>query len=565
MSSVAWRVHPPNPARAASLARAAGLHRITAQLLLNRGIRTAGEAKRFLTPDLGALRDPFLLPDMAAGVARLRRAIDGGESILIFGDADVDGVTATAILYEVLRSLGARVRVRLSNRIEDGYGLSAPAVAQARRNAVWLVVLVDCGTNQAEPVGRLMRSGIEVIVIDHHRPMDGAAKPLALINPHRAPAGRAGAGHADGRSAGRELCSAGLAFKVAQALLAEQGTTALGPYLDLAALGTLADYVPLLGDSRILVAEGLSRITNSLRPGLHRLCEATGTCEPSPEQVIRRLVPRLNAFGRLGDPTTACNLLVATDGDPMDEWLAEAEEAHATTRQLQRRIIGEAEEQIGRLHFRDQFVLVVSGTGWHQGLMGPLASQLTARYGRPAVAVALDHGRGIGSARSIPLFDLLDALKSCRDLLVQFGGHAQACGLTVDSKNLEPFRALLNQHAQRALGREGLVRTKALDLELPLGALQARWVDDAERFAPFGPGNPRPTMLVRNVVFERPSPRMAYLTDGACRIKAKGRLMDTLPGARYDVAATPALNDGEPVLTVSDVKGASGPSGPGRT
>lgn len=549
---VAWRVHPPDPTRAKSLARAAGLQPITAQLLLNRGIASPEAAKCFLAPDLSRLGDPLSLPDMAKGVARLRKAIVDDEPILIFGDADVDGITATAILYEVLRSLGATVRVRLSNRIEDGYGLSAPAIAYAKRSGIGLVVLVDCGTNQAEPVDRLTRSGIDVVIVDHHRPMEGVAAPLALINPHRT------------RAEGRELCSAGLAFKVAQALLAERGTEALVAYLDLAALGTLADYVPLMGESRILVAAGLSRITNSLRPGLNRLCEATGTSGSSPDSVIRRLVPRLNAFGRLGDPTSACNLLLATDGDRMEEWLAEAEEAHATTRGLQRRIIGEAEEQVSRLHFRDQFVLVVSRTGWHQGLMGPLASQLAARYGRPAIALALENDRGIGSGRSIPLFDLLDALKSCRELLVKFGGHAQACGLTVDSRNLESFRALLNERAQSVLGREGLVRTRTLDLEVSLEAMHARWVEESRRFAPFGPGNPRPTVLIRNVAVERTSPRAAWLTDGVRQISAKGRLADIVPGARYDVAATFVLADGEPVLTVSDAKGASGPSGPAR-
>jgi len=362
-----------------------------------------------------------------------------------------------------------------------------------------------------------------------------------------------------------------LVFKLAQALLGVHAADRLSAYLDLAALGTLSDCAPLVGENRIIVIEGLRRIVDSERPGLRRLCQATGTKTPEPEAILRRLIPRLNASGRLGNAEAAWKLLLRVPDERVEEWMSATEAAHATTKQLRRQIVAEAHEQINRMHFKDQFVLVVGHRGWHQGLMGPLASQLAQRYGRPAIALAMGESRGIGSGRSIPLFDLLEALKACQEFLVQFGGHAQACGLTIDRHQLEPFRALLNQQARRALGSQGLLTTRMVDVELPLSGLQSRWLEEVERFAPFGQGNPRPTIVIRRVTIDVRSPRLATLSDGTRRLAAKGRWsedvggMSSGPRGAYDVLASPALIKGEPVLTVSDVRGATGPSAPAQT
>jgi single-stranded-DNA-specific exonuclease len=544
-----WKVEAADPQRASALAREAGLDQITAQLLLNRGVQSRAETVRFFDPGLDGLEDPMVFPDMAKALARIRRAIAAGEPILIFGDSDVDGLTASVILYEVLRELGAHVRARPANRIADGYGLPASLVRQLCRSATKLVVLVDCGTNQSEAIRTLAAHGIDTIVIDHHVPLDGWAEPLALVNPQR------------GEGPGRELCSAGLAFSVARALLPADRVAA---YLDLAALGTLADCSPLRAQNRILVSSGLERLVQSPRQGLKRLCEATGTVSPDPEQVVRRLVPRLNASGRLGDPQAVWHLLCRDGQDTAEAWLAAAESAHTETKQLHRQTLGEAQEQINRLHFRDQYVLVVSREGWPQGLMGPLASMLAERYGRPAIAIAMKQRRGVGSGRSVPVYDLLSALKRCQRLLMEFGGHAQACGLTLNARDLEPFRALVNNDAREQLGREGLLRTRRVDLELPLAALEPAWVKRLEQFAPFGHGNPRPTVVIRHLAIETTSPRTGWVTDGKRRVRAKGSL-PTVLGTRYDVAATPAVVGGEMVLMVSDVRVSSGLSAPDRT
>ena len=385
MQSV-WRVQPADPQRANTLSQAVGVHPITAQLLLNRGLHEVSQAKRFLNPRLGLFEDPLALPDLARGVSRIKQAIAQREPILIFGDSDVDGLTASVILYEVLRELGAVVRAKQSNRMRDGYGLPESTLQQICRSSIRLVILVDCGTNQSEVVRQLLSDGIDTIIIDHHVPVEDRAKPYALINPY---------GH--DVSAFHELCSAGLAFKVAQALFDDHSDERVASYLDLAALGTLADCSPLIGESRIIVREGLPRIVRSHRAGLQRLCEDTQTASPEPEQIIRRLVPRLNASGRLGDPAVVWRLLRRGGHERLEDWLNQTESAHATTKQLHRQIAVEAQEQVNRLHFRDQFIMVVSRRGWHHGLMGSLASQLVQRYGRPAIALAIDGQYGVGS------------------------------------------------------------------------------------------------------------------------------------------------------------------------
>ncbi|MBI2104953.1 MAG: DHH family phosphoesterase [Candidatus Omnitrophica bacterium] len=537
-----WQVHSPDPPRARALAEALGIHPLTAQLLLNRKLETSDEAARFLRPALEALGSPWALPDMRRAVERLERAIARREPVLIFGDSDVDGLSASVILYEALHERGGLVRARQSNRILDGYGLPRPLAQQLSRSAVRLLVLVDCGTNQGEEIRELAARGIDTIVVDHHVPQGEGARPHALVNPHL------------GQGAGLGLCSAGLAFRMAQALLGPDDPARAEPFLDLAALGTLADCSPLIGESRLIVSAGLSRIVRSERPGLARLCEATQTAEPAPDQIVRRLVPRLNASGRLGDAAAVWHLLRRDDDGRLAERLASAEAAHATTKQLHRQLIAEAEEQVHRLHFRDQFVMVVGHSGWHQGLMGPLASQLAERYGRPAIAIAMGGPHCTGSARSVPHLNLFAILEACQDLLVRFGGHAQACGLTVARQHLDRFREAVNEQAKRAFGREGLVKTRTIDLELPLGDVAPGWVEEAARFAPFGPANPRPTVAIRRLAIEVRSPRMARLSDGTAQVAARGTFSAVDGGGRYDVVATPSVADGEVVLAVSEIR-----------
>ena len=245
--------------------------------------------------------------------------------------------------------------------------------------------------------------------------------------------------------------------------------------------------------------------------------------------------------------------------------MAAAEDAHATTRRLHRQMIAQAEEQVNQLLFKDLVVMVVSSSRWHQGLVGPVASQLARRYGRPAIAIAMDEHRGVGSGRSVPRINLVEVLDACRESLVQFGGHAQACGLTVERRLLEQFRARVNEHARRQLGTEGLVQTRWVDLDVPLAAVATDWVAEADRFAPFGQANPEPNVVIRGVQLQACSARTAVLSDGTTRLAAKGRLPVGLHGDRYDVVGTPGFSGGELVLTLTDVRDAAALSAPVRT
>ncbi|MBI3087498.1 MAG: DHH family phosphoesterase [Candidatus Omnitrophica bacterium] len=570
----AWTVHPADPKRAEALARRVGVEPLIGQLLLNRGLRDPAEAGRFLAPSLSGLGDPLELPEMGEAVARIHRAIAAKEPILVFGDADVDGITASAIVYELLRARGAKVLTRLSNRLEDGYGLPAALIPRIVRLGIRLVILVDCGTNQRDEIRALARQGVDTVVLDHHVPSAQPARPRALVNPHCADAsGRpqtasvgtpvahprrlASPNEAAGvPGLGRELCSAGLAFKLAQAMCGGDAPR-LSSWLELAALGTLADCAPLLGDSRILVAEGTARILSTARPGLARVCESVRLSRPTPEQVLQRLVPRLNAPGRLGNPRPVLRLLLERNPRIVERLAAEAAEAHRQTKALSRRMIAEAHEQVNRIHFRDQWVVVVGRRGWHPGLVGPIAAQLADRYDRPAIAVALDARVGVGSGRAPSAFNLLEALRACEEILLRYGGHPQACGLTMHPQHLEQLRKQINRHAQASMPRERLNRTLRIDAEVRLDELTPPVVSRLEGFRPFGPGSPRPLMLLRDVGLETVSAAVR-LTSGRTGIAVKGRRADVESGGRVDVVVSASYGD-EVQVSICDVRAANAP------
>jgi single-stranded-DNA-specific exonuclease len=532
----AWELLPQHPANARVLAEACALPPLLGQLLLNRGLTTPAAARRFLAPSVEALESPTQLPNMSAAVRRLKRAIAAREHILVFSDSDVDGLTAAAIVSEVLVTQKARVTVRISNRIDDGYGFPAGFISRIVRAKIGLVMLLDCGTNQPDEVHTLRRAGIDTIILDHHVPAR-VAEPEALVNPYL------GNGH------GRELCSAGLALKLAQAWHPEE----LPRYLDVAAVGTLADYAPLVGENRMFIRAGLTRLSATPRPGLRRLCEAVRVTHASPEQVLRLLVPRLNAAGRLGDARAVWKLLVASTTQTVERWVEHVGTAHAHTKQLYREMLSDANEQASRLHCRDHYVMVVGRRGWHPGLVGPIAAQLTQRYQRPAIAIALDHQVGIGSGRSSVPFNLFEALQACEAMLMRFGGHPRACGLTLASNQVEAFRSSINQHAHRLGDGRGVVRPVSIDVEASLEALTPQVGDALDTLKPFGPGNPRPTVLVRGVRIA-PEDKDAWLTDGRHRVRLRGRWDAYSPRERYDVIATLQELRGEPAVSLVEVR-----------
>ena len=549
-SASQWDVRPSDPQRAQAVAAACGVELLVGQLLLNRGIDQSHAARRFFTPTLETLSDPFAIIGMIAAVTRIDRAIRARHPILVFGDSDVDGITAATIVYDALLARQAEVSVVLSDRLQDGYGFPPALIPRLVQAGVRLVVMVDCGTNQPEEIRALARHGIDTVVLDHHLPSAGSAQPSVLVN------ARVHGG------AGDELCSAGLALKLAQGLLGHADEQ-VARMLDLAALGTLADCVPLIGDNRAIVMLGTTGLPSTHRPGLQRLCESVGVTHPTPDQLLRQVVPRLNAAGRLGDAMPVFRLLTATSGHPASRLADQLAGIHADVKLLYRRTLQEAYEQVNRLHFKDRHALVIGRRGWPAGLMGPIASQLMQQYGRPVVTIALDADLGTGSGRAPEGFNLFEAFTSCQSLLLRYGGHPQACGLTVKLDQLERFRDALNQHAARRRGYPPGVKRLSLEAEAQVQDLTPRAAADIERLKPFGPGNRKPLLLLRQVRIEIDG-QSRWMSDGACRLRIAGRLPDPCAGGTFDVVVSVGWSGSEVVVSLYEARGLTGLSGRGR-
>ena len=566
-----WSLAPPQPLPAAQLAARLRISPLLAQCLLNRGLDDPAAIERFLEPRLRHLADPFLLPNMAAAVERLLRARHRHEPLVIFGDYDVDGVTATALLLEVLERLGWRAAFYLPHRLDEGYGLNRDAAENCLRQfPVPLLLAVDCGSTATETIAWLRERGVDTIVLDHHQVSEPPPPAVALVNPQLAGrTSKAASPEPDAPSRptstcrpSTELCSVGLAFKLAHALVKRgrevglPGATEfdLKPLLDLVALGTIADVVPLTGENRIFVATGLERLNATARPGLRALQRVAQCPEPiGPYEVGFQLAPRLNAAGRLETAETALQLLRAAD-EPGAWPLAEALDAQNRERQKIERAM--AEEVIGavRARFNPQtdYVIVEGQLLWHIGVVGIVASRVLQEFWRPTILVGGDGEIWRGSGRSIPGFDLAAALRACDDLLVRHGGHALAAGLSVRPENLEPLRRRLNELARRALRPEDLQPTLRLDAEVGLDEITEERVLELERIRPTGAGNPGVQLCARRLRHQRPLQRVGrdrqhvklWVTDGAVSREAiwwrAGEL--ALPVGTFDLAFVPELN-----------------------
>ena len=552
-----WSVAPAQTSLAAELGTALNLPPLLVQCLLNRGLSQPAAIREFLEPRLRHLADPFRLPNMARAVERLFLARERGEPVVIFGDYDVDGVTSTALLLQVLRGLGWAVESYLPNRMDEGYGLSREAVGNClKKFPVKLLVAVDCGSTSAAPVLWLQEQGVDVVVLDHHQVSMPLPAAVALVNPQLDP-------RPDREPAATELCSAGLAFKLAHALV-KRGREAgmpgasefdLRPLLDLVALGTIADIVPLTGENRILVSAGLQRLNATRRPGLLAL-KTVARC-PSrlgPFEVGYQLAPRLNAAGRLETAEAALHLLLAQGAA---EAAAIARDLDTCNRERQSLERGIAEEAVAAVSAtfkpEEQFVIVEGRAAWHIGVVGIVASRVLQQFYRPTIIVGGEGGEWRGSGRSIPGFDLAAALRECGELLVRHGGHAMAAGLALLPENLEPFRARLNELARRALPPEALRPRLALDAEVSLRDLSLECLSQLDRLKPTGQGNPDARFFVRGAAHTRTPQRMGadqqhvkmWVTDGTGAHEAVwwNAGEQALPAGRFDLAFTPQVND----------------------
>ena len=551
-----WVPAPPQPALVAFLSSSLGISALLAQCLLNRGFSEPEPIRAFLDPRLKSLADPFLLPQLAVAVDRLLKARADQESLVIFGDYDVDGVTSTTLLHDVLTSLGLKVRCYLPHRMDEGYGLTQTGVENClRKFPTTLILAVDCGSTAVESIRWLKSQGVDVIVLDHHQVSSPAPEALALVNPQlkqEAPYFR-------------ELCSVGLSFKLAHGLLRKArdldipgaATLDLKAYLDLVALGTIADLVPLTGENRILVSAGLERLNKTSRPGLlalKQVAKITGKIQGY--EVGFQLAPRLNAAGRLEAAMQSLDLLLAPD---LATALPLAQQLDACNHERQNIERAISEQVLTQLRARfdpaKDYVIVEGGLTWHIGVVGIVASRVCHEFYRPTIVFGGDGHEWRGSGRSIEGFDLTAALRHCSDLLVRHGGHSMAAGVSIDPGQVNEFRLRINRLASTMLTAEQLQPRLRLDAEVAINDISIDRIQELQRLQQTGMGNPQVQVFARGVTLHRPLQRIGtdrkhvkfWITQPGNRGPLEaiwwGAGDSMLPVGTFDLAFVPKLND----------------------
>ncbi len=560
-----WLVNRTNTEYLAYLSRTASISRVFAQILINRGIRTADAVRDFLYPSRTGLSDPFELPGMTEAIKRIHVAQQRGEKVLVHGDYDADGLTATSIAVSALRKAGLDVRYFIPHRMLHGYGFHAAGVAAAEKEGARLILTVDCGISSFEAVERARERGIDVIITDHHEPVingqgDGGKgqreeapqdfmvpKAVAVINPKLSP-------HLSHLTV---LCGAGLAFKLAQAMAADKdlgfSPDDLFPLLDLAALGTVADVVPLVGDNRIMVRDALPYIQSGNRRGLQALKQTAGLDGRRMKAGLLSytLVPRINAAGRIAAAHDVVRLLLAEEENEADELAAWLEQLNGERQRIEENVYQGAIEQMQRSDADG--VIMLAQEAWHQGVLGIVAAKMVEAYHRPAFIFAIEGGIAKGSARSIPAFDICRGLEQCRDLLLSFGGHKQAAGLKLRTADLPAFERRMTDIFRRD--------TADADRELPieihaavtLADVTTALMKELEMLEPFGHGNPEPLLGAKNL--EVIGPKVVgsrhlklKMKHGPLSLNAIGFDMgclidDLVPTVPYDAAFSPAYNE----------------------
>jgi single-stranded-DNA-specific exonuclease len=490
MKTLIWNHLPCDDAQTAALAGALHVHPTIARLLCQRGLADPVLAERFLHPSLDHLHDPMLLADMGKAVERIERALAEKERVAIHGDYDVDGITSTVILRRALEMLGGDVVHFIPERLTDGYGLQPAAIDRLHGEGVRLIISVDCGIRGTDAALRARELGVDLIITDHHEP-DGTLPPaFAVINPQR---------H-DCTYPDKNLAGVGVALKVVQALCARAGKTSWLPaFVKIAAIGTLADVVPLVGENRVIAKLGLGSLSTARHTvGLRALLEASGLTGKTIDSyhVGFILAPRVNAAGRMSTPDIAMRLLLATDESAIDEARSLAQQLNDENLRRQTEeaeLVAQAKKAIETdPSVGAHNVLVVGGEGWHRGVIGIAASKLVDAYHKPAIVLSVDGDIAHGSCRSIPAFDMLGALERCADLFLRFGGHKQAAGLTMEAAKVPEFRARINAHADQVLEPDQLRPRLRIDGALNLKQITAELMDGLNAMAPFGMANPRP-------------------------------------------------------------------------
>ena len=529
-----------------------GISPLLARILCNRGISDLDVARQFLSPALSDLPNPFLMQDMDRAVARIIQAIQHHEPIAIFGDYDVDGTTATALLYLFLKSLGTNVGFVIPHRLKEGYGLNIEALKKLHQQNIKLLITADCGVSNQEEVQWAQAHGIDVVVTDHHEPPEILPPALAILNPKRK-----GCPYPF-----KDLAGVGVAYNLIIALrsfLREQGFFANGmepnlkEYLDLVALGTVSDVVPLTGANRILVKYGLAQLSQSSRPGILALKEIAdlGPMPIDTTAVNFRLAPRINAAGRLAEALDAVRLFIATDKSEADSIAGSLNQLNSSRQGIEEKILAEVRERIGsREKGKDAKSFVLASPNWHPGVIGIVASRIVEEFHRPTILIALQEKRGKGSGRSIPSFSLYQGLKHCERWLDAFGGHDQAAGLVIQPEKIAGFSKAFEDLVKKQLREEDFIPRLQVDAWTRLDQINEDFLSELEILSPFGMGNPEPILAVENLT----ATESRLVGNGHLRLRIKdgNRIRDAigfrmgslhpLGGSQVNMAFSPQIN-----------------------
>ncbi|HQZ83655.1 MAG TPA: single-stranded-DNA-specific exonuclease RecJ [Pyrinomonadaceae bacterium] len=519
MAAKRWTIRKHDHERVQQFAREIGVQPIVAALLISRGYDTQEKADAFLRPSLEHLYDPFLLKGMREAVARIQKAVQNGEKILIWGDYDVDGTTGTVLLRRAFKLLGVESEFHVPDRFTEGYGVNIPALEDAQRNGVSLVITVDCGIRSFEPLEWAKENSLDVIVTDHHLSDDDRGNPpaVAVVNPNQP-----GCEYPD-----KHLAGAGVAFKLADALLREAGLEDEIPgFLKIAAIGTVADVMDLTGENRAIVAIGLKDLLLTDNCGLRALMEvADCTSEMTSYHIGFRIGPRINAAGRMDVAKHVVELLEETDFVRARQLASLLDSRNRERQQMQQKITELAFAEAAE-HADSNFI-VVAGEGWHRGVIGLAASRIADKLYRPAIVLSIEDGIAQGSARSIPGFHLLNALEAAQDLLEQFGGHRAAAGLKIRSERISELRRRLSDYADEVLKLEDLEPELNIDAVLLPESVDLKLVSALSALEPFGQGNPKPIFVTKDLtlredpfVMKEKHLKLKLESESGCRLEA---------------------------------------------
>ena len=492
-----WNYEPLTQERqqaAKELAEKIGMSPVMAGLLIQRGIKTESAAKRFFRPMLNELIDPFLMNDMDVAVDRLNDAMGRKERIMVYGDYDVDGCTAVALVYKFLQQFYSNIDYYIPNREEEGYGVSKKGIDFAAETGVKLIIVLDCGIKAVEEIAYAKEQGIDFIICDHHVPDEVMPPAVAILNPKRE----------DSTYPFKHLCGCGVGFKFMQAFAKNNGIpfSRLIPLLDFCAVSIAADLVPVEGENRTLAFHGLKQLNQSPSIGLKAIIEICGLTnrELTMSDIVFKIGPRINASGRMMNGREAVDLLVERDLQRGLTMATRINEYNEQRKDVDKQMTVEANEIVERLESQQHLQsIVLYDEGWKKGVVGIVASRLTELYFRPTVVLTIIDGMASGSARSVAGFDVYDAVKSCRDLLENFGGHTYAVGLTMRQENIPEFRRRFQEYVDHHILPEQTQQTLDIDMELDFQQINKRLLNELKRLAPHGPGNSKPLFITRNV------------------------------------------------------------------